>query len=410
MKCSAWFLPLAATLVGLGCPAKVWASTQDAPDVRPQAESQDPESSTDPLTLDPADLPRAAADRWLGLMDGEGPEHFAKYAEASALDALDEAERLYRAGRFPVAVEVLSRQLHALPDFPPALSVLGTAYFRLRRYGDTVECFERFVRHAPDQVWRTQALGHAYHSLGRYEEAIAHYDQVLKSIPDSIEGIRGRALGLLRLGRLDEARAGLERVLEINPDHVQALCELAQIELDEENLEAALDRAQRAKGVAPHEPRPWYLLFRVQTELEEEAEAEATRQRWREIDGLTQQVRSIEGRLLYADNRYDLALELIELERRLGDREGVTRALDLVINEIPPGIDSLDVFLYALSTLGEVGASEAALQAAQHIEKTFEDRVEAWRALERFYGERRDRANQIRSAERALRLGSVNDF
>ncbi len=366
--------------------------------------------NSDPLARDPADLPRAEVGRWEGLLEGEGPEHFAKFADASVLEVLAAAENIYQAGRYPDVVKLLTHQLEEFPDFPPALTVLGTTYFRLRRYGDTAQCFERFLQHAPGEVWRTQALGHAYHSLGRYQDAIDHYDRVLEMLPESTEAIRGQALGNLRLGRFDQARAGLELALEINPDHVSALCELAQLDLDEEELEAALDRIQRAKGVAPHEPRPWYLLSRIQFELGEEEAAEETRRRWREIDALTQKVRTLEGRLLYARDRYSLALELVELQMRLGDAEGVKRSFDLVINEIPDEIDSLEVFLYAMDSFQEVGAGNAALRAALHIEATFPDRVDAWRALERFYGERRDITNQVRAAERALRLGSVNDF
>ncbi len=364
----------------------------------------------DPLSKTPVDLPRAQPGRWAELLDGQGPEHFAQYVAAKVIDQMLLAEQFYKRGQYPSAVEQLWQVLSDCPDFPPALSVLGTTYFRLRRYGDTAECFERFLAHAPSAVWRTQALGHAYHSLGRFEAAIAHYDRVLAELPDSVEAIRGRALSSLRLGRSADARAGFERIIELDPDHFDTLCELAQLDLDQEHLEAARAHAEHAKTTAPHEPRAWFLLSRILFELGEESAAEETLRRWKELDSLAQQIRNLEGRLLYGENRYGLALALVELQRRVGDRAGVRRSLDIAIQSIPPEVDALDVFLFALDTLHGMGDRDAAIQAAQAIEQNFADSVEAWRALEDFWGDMRDRQRQIEAGERALRLGSPNDF
>ena len=358
----------------------------------------------------PADLPRAEVGHWEGLLDGDGAEHFAQFADPAILPDVLRAEQLYAARRYPEVVATLWGVLEAEPDFPPALTVLGTTYFRLRRYGDTAECFERFLVHAPEHVWRTQALGHAYHSLGRFEQAIAHYDQVLGGVPDSTEAIRGRALANLRLGRYDEARAGLARVLEVDPDHVEALCELADLNHGEGELELARTQAERARDLAPWEPRPWFLLTRLLFELGLEDESSQAQERWRELDALTQSIRSLEGRLSYGEDRYSIAMQLTDLYRRTGDTEGARRALDVVIDSIPPEIESLDVYLFALDTFLELGDREAAYSAASAIETTFADRMEAWRALERFYASQRDRERQIKAAERALRLGSPNDF
>ena len=74
--------------------------------------------------------------------------------------ALAGAEESYRDRDLPAAVEELYRALTLEPDLPPAWLLLGTAYFRLRRYEDSIHCFERLLSLAPEQVWRTQALGH----------------------------------------------------------------------------------------------------------------------------------------------------------------------------------------------------------------------------------------------------------
>ncbi|MEX1025373.1 MAG: tetratricopeptide repeat protein, partial [Planctomycetota bacterium] len=150
----------------------------------------------------PSELPRAATDAWTESLAG-GEVDLAP----AASDALARAQRAYRSGDYPSAVEFAFAALEAEPDLPPALTLLGTTYFRLQRYGDTATCFERFCEVAPGELWRTQALGHAYYSLGRYERAHAHYQRVIATGRAGIDALRGRGLAELRLGREEEGLA-----------------------------------------------------------------------------------------------------------------------------------------------------------------------------------------------------------
>ena len=101
------------------------------------------------LRRTPSELPRATAERWKGFFDAASEEEL--LARAAALppavrEGLAAGETAYRAADYPAALEALYALLEDQPDLPPALLILGTTYFRLRRYGDSVVAYDESGR------------------------------------------------------------------------------------------------------------------------------------------------------------------------------------------------------------------------------------------------------------------------
>jgi len=358
------------------------------------------------LSRTPAELPRAAAAAWEGLFELDSNEAIGDQIGAEAVRSLAAIEGAYRTGRYPEALEGLYPLLEERPDLPPALMIMGTTYFRLRRYGDTIVAFERFLEVAPSQAWRTQALAHAYYSLGEYDRALGLYESVLAGQPNpSAEAVRGLALTHMRLGEEDLALELLKRVVDINPANWEALAWAAQIHYDRGELEQARTQAEAARAIAAHEPRPWFILTNVLFELGEDREAEAAQTRWRELDALMQSTRRVRGLLLYNPEGYGLAVQLVELCRKSGDRAGVRDGLDRMVRSIPSDMRRVDVYIYALDALLEIGDGPAAAQAAEALSTDCADERDAWGRLELYYGLQRDRRRQIEAGERFRRLG-----
>lgn len=361
------------------------------------------------LARTPDELPRAEAGRWDGLFDA-GDAGVVEALDPEVLRGMVSSEQAYRAGDLPAALEGLYDVLEAEPDLPPALLILGTTYFRLRRYGDTVVAFERLLEVAPTEAWRTQALAHAYYSLGDYERALPHYERVIdgqRAVGSEVspEALRGFALTHLRLGDEERALALLADVVAADPTNWEAHAWSAQIRFDRGELEEARTSAEAARTLAPHEPRPWYVLANVLFELGEDEQADAVEARWRELDSLAQSIRRVRGQLLYQPGSYALAIELVELSRQAGDIDGVREGLDRAIRVIPPDIRRVDVYVYALDTLLAVGDTIAAANAAEALAITCADEADAWRRLELYYALTRDRKRQIEAGEKARRLG-----
>lgn len=358
----------------------------------------------------PSELPRAAAGAWEVFDEAEDREAFLRDLDTELLATMGAAERAYLGSRFPSALESLYTVLERHPDFPPALMLLGTTYFRLRRYDDCRISIERFLEVAPSDLWRTQALGHAYYSLGDYPRARRHYERVLADTPEEMgespEALRGLALCHMRLGDADRALELLGRVLELRPDHAEAYTFQARILFDEDRLEEALAAAERARELAPFQPQPWYFAMRILFDLGREEEALAAEARWREIDRVAQAVRALEMQLRFRPGSFPLILRLADLAASIGDVETVRVRLADAILARPEDVPEVDVRILVLDTLVSLGDVEGSRVAAAALEETCAGSVEAWRRLETYYASIRDRVNQIRCSAEAARLRS----
>ncbi|QDU69221.1 tetratricopeptide repeat protein [Engelhardtia mirabilis] len=361
------------------------------------------------LKRTPDELPRASGEPWAGLFELGSDQAIAEHLGEETVRALGEIELAYRASDFPATLEGLYVLLEAQPDLPPALVILGTTYFRLRRYGDAVVAYERLLEVSPSQVWRTQALGHAYYSLGEYERARDHYDAVLAAQPEpSSEAVRGLALANLRLGEEDRALELFDRVLELDPSNWEAQAWIAQVRFDRGEVDLARTAAEAARALAPHEPRPWYILTNVLYDLGLDEQAEATEERWRELDSLAQGTRRVRSMLMFQPDSYALAVELVELCRQSGDRAGVREGLDRMVHNRPNDIRQVDVYIFALDCLQEIGDHAAADVAAEALATDCADEVDTWRRLETYYAMRRDRKRQIEAGELYRRMGGAD--
>jgi tetratricopeptide (TPR) repeat protein len=377
---------------------------QEPPPVEAPQPSAQVEPAIDPFERRIGDLPRAAPERWKGFVAAVAAGTAETFVSRELMLRHVLAEQMYGRHDYRGALTELYAVLEAEPDFPPSLIVLGTALFRLRRYGDAAVALERFIEVAPEEVLRTQALGHCYYSLGDYERSKAHYERVLAAGAQSLEAVRGLALAHWRLG--DEVRALqlLDQVLEVDPDHVESLQWKAQILFERGEFQAALHLAERAASLAPHDPRPLFLQSRCLFELERDDEAERVRLRWRELDALTQNVRRIEGRLPFEPAPYGLAIELAELCRRTKDRESARDALAVAERSRPDDVPLENFHVFALDLLYEIGDFDGARLAAIALERNCPDSIAGWKRLELFYAQTRDRKRQIEAGERWRRL------
>lgn len=347
------------------------------------------------LRRDPRGLPRATAER---------RKELALHAtDASRFPpALREAARLVARHDVPGALGELYRALDAEPDTPAALHEMGVLYFRMQRYGDAIVAFERYLEVVPERVGDTRALGHCYYSLGRYEAARDHYVRVLAVAPASPEALRGLALSHMRLGDTKTALELLARVLALDPAHADAQLWIAQILYDDEDLAGALAAAERARTLAPHLPRVWFLLGRIHGELGHAAESREASKRYEFLARNAEEIRTLEGRLLLDPGPVNLVCRLVGLHLASGDVAGTRTWMSRALSEAPA---SYDVRKLALETYDALGDAAASAEAARVLEERFPDEAETWRLLELHFKRCGDRSGQLRAGERFRRLG-----
>jgi len=351
------------------------------------------------LARTPDSLPRAEPGRWEGYGGERAPR-----VERAVVERLERCGELYRARQFPRALEELYALLEDEPDFPDALIVLGTTYFRMRRYGDAALAFERALDRAPVLVGRTQALAHCYYTLGDYASARAHYARVLEPEPGRPAARRGLALAYLRMGEDERARELLESLVAERPDFPEARYWLARIHFDAGEAERARPHAAAAIELQPHDVRSWYLWMEVLFELGEEEDAAQARTRWEELDGLAQELRRVEAVLVNHPERFDLHGRAVELRRAMGDVEGVREGLDRLLAARPADVGELEVRIFALDVLTSLGDAAGARRAAELLEERCGAEAGAWRRLEVWYASVRDRVGQVRASRRRAEL------
>lgn len=345
------------------------------------------------LRRDPRSLPQAEAGHWSSRPLVPAPEHQGEFAAV---------QRALASRDVPAALAALFHLLELEADFPPAWHQIGVLYFRLQRYGDAAHAFERFLRQVPERVAETRALGHCYYSLGRYDAARAHYERVLERQPEMVEALRGLALSHLRLGDSKRALELLERVVELAPSHVDALTWIAQIRYDAEELEPALTAATHARDLDPSQPRPWFLIGRIQAELGHADESRAAQRRFELLQEAAQRIRTLEARLLVEPQDAAALEALVEAQRATGN-VARTRGALARWSAARPG--SRAIMVRALDVLDGLDDVEGARAVAEALAAKFPDEADVWRRLESFYARRGDRARQVEAGERARRLG-----
>lgn len=307
----------------------------------------------------------------------------------------------YFAGEYVPALAAYYRLLEVEPDFPPALYQAGTTHFRLRRYGDAILFYERFIEVVPGEVGATQALGHSLYSLGRYEESRAHYERVLAASPGAVEAKRGLALSSYRVGEPERALELLDEVLASRPDHTDALTWKAHVLFELDRLEPALEAALAARDSDAFQPRAWFLLSGIYTDLEREAEAAEARARFEELDRIQQGVRAAEGVLLHAPRDLQVRARLVELHRSAGDLARVKAVLDEMVAIAP---EELAVRVLVLDTLEAMGDLDGAETAALDLSANCASELMTWRRLQLYYAATGDRHMEMTTGERFLRM------
>jgi protein O-GlcNAc transferase len=156
----------------------------------------------------------------------------------------------HRSGKFDEAAKLYAEILHAVPDNPDALYLLGSLHFQRGEYQLSLDHFHRALAARPDSADIMAAYGAALSTLARHEEALVMYDKVIGANPTHAQSWNNRGNALLTLGRAEEAIASYERALGLMPHYIDAWrnCATALLQCGRyEDALLGLDKALRLK-------------------------------------------------------------------------------------------------------------------------------------------------------------------
>ncbi|GHD61944.1 hypothetical protein GCM10017083_50020 [Thalassobaculum fulvum] len=130
----------------------------------------------------------------------------------SALDALQRAGSLFRAGRYLEAAEVYRDVIKRRPRLPDVHNNLGVALKAAGHVKDAVPCFRRAIRLKPDYLAAHVNLAAGLEALGRPMDALEHRIDAWRLSADDTE-YRDALIAALRRCPFDKPHAGARSVL-----------------------------------------------------------------------------------------------------------------------------------------------------------------------------------------------------
>ncbi len=174
----------------------------------------------------------------------------AESAGASA-DSVDEAWRLFAAGRREEAAKRIEEILRIRPDTPSALHLRAAIALGEGRAEDALRDLEAAIAHRPGDARLRSDLGVARRARGDVEGAIAAYREAIAHDPECVEAHANLANVLREIGRIEEAFAAYRKAVELRPDFALAHNNLGKMEMDRGRLEAAALCFRRAIAARP---------------------------------------------------------------------------------------------------------------------------------------------------------------
>ena len=179
---------------------------------------------------------------------------------------LELAANYYRERSYAAALEELRESLKADATYADAYGMLGLVYLDLDDRQKADESFRRALQLAPDDAEINNNYGWYLCQTGRERDSLAYFDRALK---DRLYRTPGRPLHnagvcLRRINDLAGARAYLERAFQIDAGDPVAMYNLAEIALEQNELERAHFYAQRLLSSYDPNAETLWLALRVQ--------------------------------------------------------------------------------------------------------------------------------------------------
>lgn len=186
---------------------------------------------------------------------------------------------LYRAGRYPQALELFQRALALAPGESYTHNSLGGAYFVFHRYDDALREFQKAVALSPDtgNYWRN--LGVAYANKNMWPEAVAAFQHAVErfraSAPPILTSDAQSTLtslyiqygtALLREGQTGPAVDAFENAVKVNSANLDARIRLSEALMQQGQLDTAADQIVQGLNAEPGSPQAYlahYYLGRI---------------------------------------------------------------------------------------------------------------------------------------------------
>ena len=157
----------------------------------------------------------------------------------------------YQTGALEKASQLYQEIIHANPQHPDALHMLGIISHQTGRHDLAIDLIRRAISSDSEQASFYFNLGRIFQHQGQVSDADHCYQKVLQLEPDCAEAHNNKGILLKRQGKLAEAAKCFRRALHINPNFADALCNLGNIYRDNNELHRAIACYEKAVDIHP---------------------------------------------------------------------------------------------------------------------------------------------------------------
>ncbi|MEG4054325.1 MULTISPECIES: tetratricopeptide repeat protein [unclassified Microcoleus] len=247
-------------------------------------------------------------------------------ATKTAVDYLDEGDRLVESGNLEEAIAAYRRAIELNPDHSWSHHNVGEALGKLGQFEEAIASYRRAIELNPDFSWSYHHLGDALERRQQWEEAVVVFRKAIELNADHFGSYVGLGKSLEKLGQLDEAIAAYRRASEINPEADWIQYRLGEVlqQRTQLDLDGAIASYRRAIELNPDdvpsyrkllEIRPdnldiWLQLAKALIKIEQWAEASVCYRRITELNPDDVQACQRLGELLLQQEDFEGAIDI----------------------------------------------------------------------------------------------------
>ncbi|MEO5342037.1 MAG: type IV pilus biogenesis/stability protein PilW [Gammaproteobacteria bacterium SHHR-1] len=174
-----------------------------------------------------------------------------------------------RENRLDIALQEGKKAIAADPDNANAQNVMGLIYQRLGQNALAEKHFKRAIAIDGHNFYALNAYGSFLCQLRRFDQALAQFDQAVKNPLNRSREVALANAGICAYGAGDKDKADiyLRSALSNNSRHAPALAQMAELNYDRGDYQAARDYLLRYEQVAQHNPKTLWAGVRIHQRL-----------------------------------------------------------------------------------------------------------------------------------------------
>jgi tetratricopeptide (TPR) repeat protein len=329
----------------------------------------------------------------------QGRLHLAQRKTNEALQSLQKAVKLeprllparytlaqahLQAGNVQQAKSELQEALNVSPGYVPATLLLAQLNIQTGARPVAIDALETLLKRQPRIPQAYVLLGAAYIGQRQPDRALQAYRKLAEIVPRDPRAPYLAGVALRQQGKPAEAAREFEAALAIAPAAMEPLAQLAALDIERKQPQAALERVTRAiAGPAAKSASHHELLGRVHLARQDRRQAEAALEKAIELDARLPGPYVLLARMYAADKKFDDALARLDkavgatagprsvgplmltgaIHQAKGDIPKAQQTYEKILGIVPRFAPAANNLAYLYSEHG--GDQEKALQLAQ---------------------------------------------